>query len=77
MKTQQRLTGVLLGAVLGSLGINSLKADNIAPLGRGILGYTAAVDSSPGTLLFNAGTAAAINDGDPGTHVDDFSAGAD
>ncbi len=53
------------------------EAINLAPLGTGILGYQAAVDSSPGTPLFHAGGASAINDQDTTTHVDNFSGGSD
>lgn len=52
-------------------------ANNLAPLGSGILGFTAAVDGNPGTLWFHAGLATYINDGNPNTHVDDYSAGDD
>ncbi len=52
-------------------------AQNIASSGTAILGYQAAVDGTPGTLYFHVGTAANINDGDPTTHVDNWTAGAD
>jgi hypothetical protein len=55
----------------------SARADNLAPLGNGILGYNSAINSGPGTLLFHAGAAHNINDGNPATSVDDFSAGSD
>jgi hypothetical protein len=52
-------------------------AENLAPLGSGILGYQAAVDNTPGTLLFHVGTAGNINDNDATTRVDNWSAGSD
>jgi hypothetical protein len=52
-------------------------AANIAPLGDGILGVKAAVDNSPGTMLYQAGSLANINDDDPTTHVDNWSNGSD
>jgi hypothetical protein len=52
-------------------------AANIASEGTGILGFQSAVDSSPGSLLFHAGTPADINDADLLTHVDNFSGGSD
>src|SRR5262252_4401309 len=58
-------------------GLHSIKADNLAPLGSGIMGFNAAIDSNPGTLLFHGGVAHNINDGDLTTSVDDFSGGAD
>ncbi len=59
----------MVGVVVISRG--SL-ADNIAPLGRGILGVNNAVDSDAGTTYFHAGVAAAINDGDETTRVDNY-----
>lgn len=50
---------------------------NIAPAGSGILGFNAAVDGNPGTLLFHVGSALDINDADLNTHVDNWSNGAD
>lgn len=47
-------------------------ADNIAPLGRAILGINNAVDGDAGTPRANAGVVANINDGDPSTHVDNW-----
>src|SRR5690349_8027699 len=55
----------------------NVPAFDLAPSGTGILGYQAAVDSTPGTLLFHVGTAADINDGDTTTHVDNWSGGSD
>ena len=55
----------------------SAKAENLAPLGNGILGFNSAINSSPGTLLFHAGAAHNINDGNLTTSVDDFSSGSD
>src|ERR1043165_8384991 len=69
--------GLLVCIMAGWLGGREAQAGDLAPLGPSILGYTAAVDSKPGTPLFHAGTAANINDGDLTTHVDDFSGGAD
>ena len=48
------------------------RAENVAPFGVGILGVNDAVNGEAGTLLYNAGTAASINDGDIGTRVDDW-----
>jgi hypothetical protein len=64
-------------ALTGWLGSQTARAGDIAPLGNGIMGYQAAVDSSPGTPLFHAGAAFAINDGDLTTHVDNYSGGSD
>src|SRR6185369_3653251 len=62
---------------LGLLFSNAASATNIAGAGTGILGYQSAVNSSPGVLLFHAGTPANINDADYTTQVDNFSGGAD
>jgi hypothetical protein len=64
-----------LALLLG--GSASPFAANIAPLGSGILGYKAEVDSGPGTLLFHVGSSSAIIDGNIDTRVDNWSAGAD
>src|SRR5215472_15536594 len=74
--TRRWLLGILT-CLVGWTGGAPLRAGDIALFGTGIMGYQAAVDSTPGTLLFHAGTAAAINDGDLGTHVDNYSGGSD
>jgi len=61
----------ILAGVL-ALSAASANADNIAPFGSGILGVNDAVDGDSGTLHFNAGTLAAIVDGDLNTHVDNW-----
>jgi len=66
---------LLSAAASGLAGLAS--AANLAPLGNGILGVNAAVDSSPGQILYQAGSLANINDGDPTTRVDDWSGGSD
>src|SRR5437870_285612 len=68
---------IILGSAL-LLGMSgTMVADNLAPFGSGIMGFNAAVDSNAGTLLFHAGTARNINDGDLTASVDDFSGGGD
>ena len=57
--------------------IGSVKADNLAPLGSGIMGFNSAINSCPGTPLFHGGVAHNINDNDLTTSVDDFSGGTD
>lgn len=52
-----------------------VSADNIAPLGTGILGVNNAVDSDAGAPHYNAGVAANINDNDAGTRVDNWFGG--
>jgi hypothetical protein len=52
-------------------------ADNIAPRGTGIMGIQAAIDESPGTPLYHAGVASAINDDDLNSSVDNYSDGND
>ncbi|MFO1499272.1 MAG: binary toxin-like calcium binding domain-containing protein [Verrucomicrobiota bacterium] len=47
-------------------------AANIAPSGTGVLGINDAIDADGGTQRYNAGTAAAINDNDPTTRVDNW-----
>jgi len=59
------------------LSLSYAKADNLAPLGTGIMGYNAAVDGNPGTPLFHAGAARNINDNNLATSVDDYSGGSD
>lgn len=63
-----------LGAAACALAV---RAQNIASSGQGIIGYQAAVDGTPGTLLYHVGAATDITDGDLGTHVDNWSAGSD
>jgi hypothetical protein len=58
------------------LGAAWAQSTDIALQGVGIMGYQAAIDSSPGTLFFHVGSAVDINDGDLTTHVDDWSNGA-
>jgi hypothetical protein len=54
------------------------RADNLAPLGSGIMGFAASVtETNLGTLLFHAGTAGNINDNNLITSVDNYSGGAD
>lgn len=67
-----RGTITLLAGALIALAA-SARADNIAPLGTGIIGFNSAVNSEAGTPWANSGTAASINDGDIGTRVDDWS----
>jgi hypothetical protein len=55
----------------------SLRADNLAPLGTGIMGYSSAINSGPGTSLFHGGVAHNINDNNLTTSVDDYSGGTD
>lgn len=55
----------------------SPKAANLAPLGTGIMGYSPAINTSPGTPLFHGGVAHNINDNDLSTSVDDYSGGTD
>jgi Bacterial TSP3 repeat len=55
----------------------SLNAANLAPLGTGIMGYSPAINSGPGTPLFHGGVAHNINDNDLSTSVDDYSGGTD
>ena len=50
---------------------------NIARAGHPILGFQNAVDSTPGTELYHAGTRSSINDGNLSSRVDNFSAGSD
>jgi len=53
-------------------------ADNLAPLGTGIMGFSASIaETNLGTLLFHAGTAGNINDNNLNTSVDDYSGGTD
>ncbi len=47
-------------------------AANIAPEGAAIMGVNDAIDSDAGTLHYNAGVAANINDDNVGTRVDDW-----
>ncbi len=62
--------GVGAAALLGLC--QSAWAANLAPLGSGIMGVNDAVDADAGVLYFHAGVAGAINDGDAGTHVDNY-----
>jgi len=67
---------VRLALLLSVAGVAS--ADNLAPLGNGIMGFTASVtDTNLGALLFHGGVAGNINDNDLNTSVDDFSGGTD
>jgi hypothetical protein len=53
-------------------------ADNLAPLGTGIMGFTASVlETNLGTLLFHGGVAGNLNDNNLSTSVDDYSGGSD
>jgi thrombospondin type 3 repeat protein len=71
------LTRFYLALIIALSLSASIKADNLAPLGSGILGFNSAIDSSPGTMLFHGGVAHNINDNDLTTSVDDFSGGTD
>lgn len=62
--------------LLLALGIATLQAANLAPLGEGIIGVNAAVDDTPGRLLFH-GSGTAINDENPNNSVDNWSGGSD
>ena len=54
------------------------RADNLAPLGSGIMGFAASVvETNLGTLLFHGGVAGNINDNNLNTSVDDYSGGSD
>jgi len=54
------------------------QADNLAPLGNGIMGFTASVtETNLGTLLFHGGVAGNINDNNLNTSVDNYSGGSD
>src|SRR5690349_5948709 len=77
MSTPQRRSSKTVAVTLLSFISLSLTAANLAPLGTGIMGYKAAIDSSPGTLLFHGGVAHNINDNDFNTSVDDYSGGTD
>jgi len=46
--------------------------NNFALLGRGILGVNEPLRHRSGTEVYNAGTQAAINDGNPATRVDSY-----
>jgi hypothetical protein len=48
---------------------------NFALVGTGILGTKTAIDGTPGTPVFNAGSAASINDGNLTTRVDTYNGG--
>ncbi len=79
VRARTRIAELLLPVVLG-LGLSlpgGVRAGDIAMSGKGILGYQSAVDSSPGTQLYNAGTPANITDGNLLSRVDDWSNGAD
>jgi hypothetical protein len=52
-------------------------ADNLAPLGSGIMGFNSSINTNLGTLLFHGGVPHNINDQDLSTSVDDFSGGSD
>src|SRR5512133_552280 len=68
---------ILAAGCLWLAGAAEALSAELAGYGSAIMGYQAAVDSTPGTLLFHAGTPRSIVDGDLATHVDNFSAGAD
>ncbi len=73
----RRGVGLVWVALAASVLPGAARAQNLAPLGNAILGYQAAVDTNPGTLLFHVGSASDINDADLTTHVDNWSAGSD
>ncbi|HYG34614.1 MAG TPA: binary toxin-like calcium binding domain-containing protein, partial [Clostridia bacterium] len=75
MKTRQIFTGLLVCVASGCLGLNTVRADNIASLGTGILGVKSAIDNSAGLERLNAGLASHINDGDLFTRVDNWFGG--
>jgi Bacterial Ig domain/Bacterial TSP3 repeat len=50
--------------------------NNFALTGTGILGTKEALDSGLETAVFNSGSAASINDGDPTTRVDTYNGGS-
>ncbi|HVY72305.1 MAG TPA: binary toxin-like calcium binding domain-containing protein [Verrucomicrobiae bacterium] len=68
---------ICLAGVLASLLAGTARADNIAPLGSGIIGVNDAIDGDAGTPVSNAGAPANINDGDLDSHVDNYSGGTD
>ncbi|RYD30419.1 MAG: hypothetical protein EOP86_20000, partial [Verrucomicrobiaceae bacterium] len=64
---------IIAAAFLVSISANAhCWAVNIAPQGTAIIGVNDAVDSDEGTFRENSGTAANINDLDPGTRVDTY-----
>lgn len=71
-----RRVSSLLG-VLAVASATTASADNIAPLGTGIIGVNDAIDADLGVPHANAGSAAAINDMDIGTRVDSYFGGTD
>src|SRR5215467_8686849 len=73
----RRCRAIAVAVVLMLFISFSLRAVNLAPLGTGIMGYTSAINSGPGTSLFHGGVAHNINDNDLSTSVDDYSGGTD
>jgi hypothetical protein len=75
MKTSLLVSGLV--ACLTGLGISVIHAQDIAPLGTGIIGVKTVVDGNPGTPRANAGFPANINDSDLTSRVDDWWAGGE
>lgn len=67
----------LAAAALAAGLPQSAQAENLAPYGTGLLGFQNEVDGSPGTEYYHAGQARDIIDGNPDTHVDNWSNGDD
>ena len=75
MKKLTMLSALLACLTGGWLLAGSVRADDIALQGTGLLGVKAAIDATGGTPVYNAGGAANIVDGDLTTRVDTWFGG--
>src|SRR6516162_6870596 len=68
---------IFVAAIILFPAVQLARADNLAPLGSGIMGFNSAINTNLGTMLFHGGVRQNINDQNLSTSVDDFSGGSD